>query len=91
MRNTWSFIIHQSGDLIFCKLSDFLVPNPLNNQSDLLKIPWSHDFVQDKLDPKCFLKMVDKTPDWNIKSKDDINFHKYPKRQNDIESMSKKR
>ena len=41
----------------------FLVPNPLNNQSDILKYLWRYDFVQDELDSSRFLKMVDKTLD----------------------------
>ena len=39
------------------------VPNPLKNQSDFLKFPWRHDFVQDELDHSGFIKMVDKIPD----------------------------
>ena len=39
----------------------FLVPNLLNNQSDFLKFLLRHDFVQDKLDSKCVLKIVDET------------------------------
>ena len=34
----------------------FLVPNPQNNQSDFLKQFLRHNFVQDKLDPTCFLR-----------------------------------
>ena len=39
----------------------FLVPNLLNNQSDFLKFLLRHDFVHDKLDSKCVLKIVDET------------------------------
>ena len=56
-----SKIIHQSRVLIFCEKSVFFSPNLLNNQSDFLKFLWRHDFVQDKLDPRRSLKMVDKT------------------------------
>ena len=52
-----------------CK--SFLVPNPLHNQSDFLKYLWPHDFVQDKLDPRRHLKMIDK-PDWCIMWKKEV-------------------
>ena len=62
-------IIHLIINLGFwfsVKSQSFLVSNPLNNQLDILKFLWRHDFVQDKLDPRCFLKMIDKIPNWCI-------------------------
>ena len=57
-------IHHQSG-FSFLREKSFLVFNLLNNQSDFLKFLWRHDFFQYKLDSRCFLKMLDETPDWN--------------------------
>ena len=41
----------------------FLVPNPLNYQSDFLNFSDDTIFFHDKLDPRRFLKMVDETLD----------------------------
>ena len=42
-------------------MKPFLGPNLQNNQLDILKFLWRLDFVQNKLDPRRLLKMVDET------------------------------
>ena len=62
-------VCHEDTNLGFwfsVKFQSLLASNSLNNQSDFLKFLWCHDIVKDKLDPRRFLKMVDKTPDWCI-------------------------
>ena len=58
-----------------------------SNQSHFLKFLWRQDFVQDKLDPRRFLKMVDETPNWciprivsSITNRMTINLNKHYKR-----------
>ena len=48
------------------KILSFLVPNPLNNQSDFLFFFSRQDFVQVKLDHRFFLNIVDETLDYSV-------------------------